>query len=141
MLVARCAAALGLLVVLSGCGQGHACSNFETANQSAVFDLSCGPTDLTSMAVSGPCSGGDASVSDLASSASLAISSPSPGVCHVTMTFATGFTYSTDVTFVLQSDDDTCPVWHYTAPTQRAFTVSNPNTTCVGAGLDAGGDG
>jgi hypothetical protein len=52
-----------------------------------------------------------------------------------------GITYATDVTFVLQSDDDTCPVWHYTAPTQRTFTVNNPSTTCVDAGLDAGAEG
>jgi hypothetical protein len=142
MFVARGAVYLGLLVVLgSGCSQGHACSNFETANQFAEFRLSCAPTDLTSMSVSGPCSGGDASVSDPPASTSLAISSPSPGVCHVTLTFATGFTYATDVTFVLQSDDDTCPVWHYTAPTQRTFTVNNPGATCVDAGLDAGAEG
>ncbi len=141
MLVARTAAAMAILVVLgAGCGEGHACSNFETANQFAEFRLSCAPTDLTSMSVSGPCAGADASISDPTASASLAISSPSPGVCRVTLTFATGFTYATDVTFVLQSDDDTCPVWHYTAPTQRTFTVNNPSTTCVDAGLDGGGD-
>jgi hypothetical protein len=143
MLAARCAAALGLLVVMGGGCAHYACPGFETANQSATFQLSCGPTDLVSVALSGPCSDGDASISDLAASASFGISSPSPGVCHVTLTFATGFTYSADVTFILQNDGDTpgCPVWHYTAPTQRAFTVNNPSTTCVGTGLDAGSDG
>jgi hypothetical protein len=104
---------------------------------------SCGPTDLASVVVSGPCSIGDASISNLAASPSLAISSPTPGVCHVTLTFATGFTYSADVTFIAQNDGDTpgCPVWQYTAPTQRAFTVNNPSTTCVDAGIDGGGDG
>jgi hypothetical protein len=59
------------------------------------------------------------------------------------MTFATGFTYSADVTFTLQSQNDPpgCPVWHYTAPTQRTFIVNNPGSTCVDAGLDARGDG
>jgi hypothetical protein len=144
MLVARCAAALALLVVVvGGCSQGHACPGFETANQSAIFQLSCRPTDLVSAALSGPCSIGDASISNLAASPSLAISSPSPGVCHVTLTFATGFTYSADVTFIAQNDGDTpgCPVWRYTAPTQRAFTVNNPSTTCVDGGIDGGGDG
>ena len=108
MLIARCAAALSLLVVLGGgCSQGHACPGFETANQSAILQLSCGPTDLVSVALSGPCSIGDASISNLAASPSLAISSPSPGVCHVTLTFATGFTYSADVTFIAQNDGDT----------------------------------
>src|SRR5579863_76111 len=145
MLVARCAAALGLLVVVlgGGCSVQYACPGLETENQPAIFQLSCGPTDLTSVALTGPCSADDGGTSSHvfgAKSSSLAIASPSPGTCRVTLTFATGFAYSADVTFVEQSDNSPpgCAVWHYTAPTQQAFTVDNPSTTCVDAGLDAG---
>src|ERR1039458_9169949 len=106
MLVARCVAAVALLVVLGGGCAHYACPGFETANQPAIFQMSCGPTDLANVVVSGPCSIGDASISNLAASPWLAISSPSPGVCHVTLTFATGFTYSADVTFIAQNDGD-----------------------------------
>jgi len=61
--------------------------------------LTCGPTDLTSVSVSGPCAVADSSVSTFLpnpASTSLQIGSPTAGVCHVSLTFATGFTYSAD---------------------------------------------
>jgi len=145
VLVAR-SAAIALVVALVGGCPTYACPGTETANQAAVFRLSCGPTDLVSVVLSGPCSVGDAGSSSYLfgpENASLAVSSPSAGVCHVTLTFATGFTYAADVTFTLQSQNDPpgCPVWHYTTPTQPTFVVNNPGSTCVDAGLDARGDG
>lgn len=144
MLVVREAAPLLLLVSLSGgCSSSYACSGLETGDQPAIFHLSCGPTDLASVVLSGPCSTGDAGIATLSGGASLGVFSSGAGVCHVTLKFATGFTYSADVTFVQQTQNDPpgCPVWHYLAPTQRDFTVDNPGTTCVDAGLDAGADG
>jgi hypothetical protein len=98
------AAVLGLLVgACVGCSsKPPPCSDVMRMNEPAIFNLSCGPTDLTSVALSGPCSVGDASPSTYlygAASKSLSFDSPSPGRCHVVLTFATGFTYSTDVTW------------------------------------------
>jgi hypothetical protein len=68
----------------------------------------------------------------------------SPGVCHVQLTFATGFTYSTDVTFATQSGGvcggPQCKCGDYLAPTSGPFTVHNPSDTCVAA-PDAGAEG
>jgi hypothetical protein len=100
----------------------------------ATFNLSCSATDLTNVAVSGPCTAVADTPSNLVFEQSIPIYSPSPGVCHVELTFATGFTYSTDVTFTSQSANPSacCPL--LTAPTQTSFTVNNPSTTCVDAG-------
>jgi hypothetical protein len=145
MLAGRSTAALGLLVVVgSGCASRASCG-FEPAPiplpTSAIFDLSCGATDLTSVALSGPCATGDASPSNYLSGQSVEVSSPTPGVCHVDLTFATGFTYSADVTFeshtINQPICDGTEIRPYVAPTQTPFTVNTPSTTCVDAGLDA----
>jgi hypothetical protein len=145
MIVARCAAVLGFLVI-GGVGCNHRdCSAVCEGNQAATFQLSCAPTNLTSVALSGVCSIGDAGPSNVGVSsvrASVFISSASPGECHVVLTFATGFAYSADVTFTVQTDPvpagcGTCP---YTVPNKPSFTVNNPPATCVDEGLDAGGD-
>jgi hypothetical protein len=108
MITAVRSAVFGLLVVHgAGCSPTPApCSDVIPGNEPAIFNLSCGPTDLTSVALSGPCSIGDASPPNYLfgpASTSLAFSSPSPGQCHVVLTFATGFTYSADVTFASQT--------------------------------------
>ncbi len=72
------------------------------------------------------------------------LAATAPGVCHVELTFATGFTYSTDVTFASQRDPAPpgcaqCPA--YIAPSSQAtFTVNNPSTTCLDAGSSEGAD-
>ena len=145
MLIARCAAVLGFLTI-AGVGCSHSdCSTICTGNQTAGFDLSCAPTNLTSVALSGVCAIGDAGLSDdliNSASRSLYVSSPSPGVCHVALTFATGFIFSADVTFTLKTDPMPagCGACSYTAPIQPDFMVDNPTATCVDAGLDAGAD-
>jgi hypothetical protein len=69
------------------------------------------------------------------------INSPSAGVCHVELTFGTGFTYSADVTFTSEpgltgpSCPWSCPMTTY--PKLGAFAVNNPSTTCVDGGSDA----
>jgi hypothetical protein len=107
----------------------------------ATFNLSCGATDLMSVAVSGSC----VTVADLPSNLvfeqSIAIYSPTPGVCHVELTFATGFTYSTDVTFEVNTAKQQGCCALFDAPTQTTFMVNNPSTTCVDPGAsDAGAD-
>jgi hypothetical protein len=140
----RCIVAVALLVVLGDAciTEQYACPGLEIEDQPAIFQLSCGPTDLTSVSLSGACATADASPTGDAfgsASASVAVTSPNPGQCHVVLTFATGFTYTADVTFTVQTDNGGpgCPSSTYTAPTQQSFTVHNPSTTCVDAGPDA----
>jgi len=144
----RCTAALGPLVAFCvGCSTDYGCpANSCSAGVSPIFNMSCGPTDLTSVTLSGPCATGDASPSNYVwgyHGMFLGIESSQPGVCHVELTFATGFTYSTDVTFALQPDPTRpgcapCPA--FVGPTQGRFMVNNPSTTCVAATSDAAPD-
>jgi hypothetical protein len=143
MLVARCAAALGLLVVLGGgCSSTGDCSG-GCATGNATFVLSCGSTDLRGVQLSGPCATRDASPSNYVNSGDTAfvdVTSPSPGVCHVELVFATGFIYSADVQFTLQSDNEPshCACSSFVAPaSQSTFVVNNPGSTCLDAGHDA----
>jgi hypothetical protein len=136
----RLIAILLFLAPAAGCRAGTACPGFCSDDGPAILHLSCAPADLTSVALSGSCAGGDASPSSYlsgASGASLAITSPSPGACSVTLTFATGFIYSVEVTFVSQpavatSGCPACP--SYTVPAQSEYAVENPSTTCADAG-------
>jgi hypothetical protein len=68
------------------------------------------------------------------------VASPSPGTCHVLLTFASGFTYSADVTFASQNLNPTCGCPAFIGPTSGPFTVNNPSETCVDASTDAGAD-
>ena len=70
------------------------------------------------------------------SESDVTVFSAGPGVCHIELTFATGFTYSTDVTFT-QVSEDGCACPSLFAATSGPFTVNNPSDTCVDAGLDA----
>ena len=144
MIVARSASALALLVIGAiGCNH-YDCSNVCAENEPATFQLSCGLTTLTGVALSGACAIDAGPSNDVVSSvrAAVYISSPSPGDCHVVLTFATGFAYAADLTFTVQTDPvpagcGSCP---YTVPNEATFTVSNPPATCVDEGLDAGAD-
>jgi hypothetical protein len=138
--MARSAAAPLLLLLGVGCNS-YACPLACNGDTPATFVLSCSPSDLTSVTASGPCALADANPEPAGTF--LSIYSPSAGLCHVTLTFATGFTQSADVTFVSRTDPEppgcaTCSP--YIAPTQRTFMVSNPPTTCIEAGTEAGGD-
>jgi len=123
------------------CSSQTVCPGSCPINQPAIFHLSCGPTDLSSVALSGPCAVADSSPSNYvfgATDMELAIRSPSAGQCHVTLMFANGFTYSADIGFGSQTDSLTpgcsCPL--YTVPTPSTFAVGNPTSTCSDAGRD-----
>lgn len=145
MLVARCAAAFGLLAVVGGgCSEGGAaCPGSCGLGNAVEFDLSCDPADITNIPLSGGCAKGDANPANYVCGKHdcICVGSPIPGVCHVELTFATGFIYSADVTFTSQPGDPggpgcpPCP--SYIAPTQGKFVVNNPSTTCIDAGADA----
>ena len=102
----------------------------------ATFELSCSPNDLTNVIATGPCATPDAALSWYTGSATewdVAVTSAGPGACHVELTFATGFTYSADVTFALQTIESPpgcpeCPP--YVGPTSGPFMVDNPSDTC-----------
>ena len=63
----------------------------------------------------------------------VSVYSPTPGVCHVELIFATGFTYSADVTYIWQ--EGACND-QYAAPTSASakFAVNNPSDTCGDGG-------
>jgi hypothetical protein len=133
--------AAGLLVVLAGagCGTSGNCGGC-VEGALATFNLSCSPNDLVSVLASGPCAMPDAGLAwytGVGSEWSVGVGSPSPGECHVVLTFATGFTYSADVTFTSQTAESCkgCPP--YIGPTSGPFTVNNPATTCLDAAPDA----
>jgi hypothetical protein len=145
--VASRAAPFGFLVALAaGCAATYSCPDNCPDNQPAIFDLSCGPANLARVDLSGACGVADAGPSSYLvgpTSSSLAVRSPGPGNCKVTLTFATGFTYSADVTFVSQTETEP-PGCHgcspYTAPAKATYVVDVPSTSCVDAGLDAASD-
>ncbi len=125
----------GVPVALDGC-----CPDAECPDQEfATFDLGCSPNDLVSVVASGPCSTPDAGLAYYTGGGSerqVSVGSSAPGDCHIVLTFATGFTYSADVTFTTRTVCGHCP---YVAPTSDPFTVNNPSNTCV-ALPDAGAD-
>lgn len=132
----------GGLAVLHGCNSTQDCCGGCLGDDPAVFHLSCSSGDVTSVLATGPC-GTDASLSSFLGSGSVFVHSRSAGVCHVELTFATGFTYATDVTFTSQpggvcgGPQCRCPA--HVAPASGPFTVNNPSNTCVAA-PDAGAD-
>ncbi len=129
--------------LLIGCGSSDlGCTvSCPTLFSAATFILSCGATDMTNVAVSGPCASGDAALPyslDSFNPQNLYVGSLSTGICHVELTFATGFTYSTDVTFTSSTQSGGCCPGTHVTPTVNAFMVNNPSTTCVDAGPEAG---
>ncbi len=129
-------------IVSVGCSfdapTSHACADSCSIPYSAAtLNLSCSATDLMNVVVSGPCST-DGGPWYRAAGQFVELSSPSPGVCHVELTFATGFVYSTDVTFTTPPADPSACCNTATAPTLATFTVNNPSATCVDAKGDAG---
>jgi hypothetical protein len=109
-----------------------------------VFHLACSSTDLKSVSATGPCAMPDASLSSYLGNGSVYVGSQVPGACHVELTFASGFTYSTEVAFVSQPGGvcggPQCKCGDYVAPASGPFAVKNPSDTCVEAGPDGGGD-
>jgi hypothetical protein len=124
----------GLLAVAAGCRTNAGFGCLVNGPQYATFNLSC-PNDLTSIVVTGSCANPDGGAGwYVGKDGTVSVSSPSPGVCHIELIFATGFTYSTDVMF--NSQEGECASSN--VPILGPFTVNNPSDTCVA--LDAGGD-
>lgn len=129
----------------TGCVQQQACDNISRVETPATFDLACAPSALTAVKVSGPCSSSNMSTDPAAYEGNgevgpgkLEVGSQVAGLCHVDLTFASGFVYSTDVTFTGTSDG--CGTGFIT-PTQSAFAVNGPGSTCSDGGSAAGAGG
>jgi hypothetical protein len=130
--------AWAVLIGAAGCSSHHGCPVFCGVPVAATFDLSCAPTDLVSVSVSGVCATGDANPANYMQGPGdthLSIFSDRAGVCDLYLTFATGFTYSASVTFAVIPSSDGCPSCAI-GPTQGHFAVGNPSGTCGGSGDD-----
>ncbi len=83
----------------------------------------------------------DGSASSHVGDGIVVVDSQGAGVCHIELTFATGFAFTTDVAFATRSGGvcggPQCTCGDYVAATSGPFAVHNPSTTCVDAGADA----
>jgi hypothetical protein len=150
-MIRRVATTFGLFGVAAafgggtGCVQQPSCDNISRVETPATFELACSPSDLTAVNVSGPCSSSnmgsdptDHYGNDEVGRGKLEVGSQVAGLCHVDLTFASGFVYSTDVTFTGTSDS--CGTG-FISPTQSVFAVNNPDSTCADGGSAAGAGG
>lgn len=138
-----------VILMLAGCdvGNTHDCPFTCISSLGTSFDLACDPNDLVSVLVTGPCAIPDASVASYTfphSRRYVLIGAGSPGVCHVQLVFANGYTFSADVTFGVLDQGCGCP--SYVGPVSAPLgstpsgpiTVPNPPSTCVAPPIDAG---
>lgn len=135
-----CALAAGICPLVLGCSSG--CDGCIT-NVSATLQLSCGPTDLTAVKLTGPCpSFADGGVGEYVTGTTdriVVFGATSPGTCHVTLVFATGYTFTADVNFFYGSGGcPGCP--EVLTPGSGLIMVNNPSDTCLrsDAGADSG---
>jgi hypothetical protein len=128
-------------VAQTGCST-QACNSSVQGPSPVSLDLSCAATNVTSVILSGPCNTADASpgLNTYIYGSHVLVYSELPGVCHVVLTFGSGFTYSTDVDFKWRGSSG-CAGNLYIAPTQSRFTVNNPSSTCADGGDAAGASG
>jgi len=135
---------LTLASVAGGCGSD--CKIGCQGPQSATLDLSCAPAAVTVAELTGPCAPPpDATpASGFGFSCPLAAQTPfvdcdqvsfssnEPGDCHVSLTFASGFTYSADVHFATTPATCGCGLPQGPFPTQAVLMVNNPDAACGG---------
>ena len=132
-----------LFAVFGSCTSSSECCNVCPASQSATFQLTCDETDLKTVTVTGPCELPDGGSWFSVVNGAVFVDSQGAGVCHVALTFGTGFTFATDVSFETQSGGvcggPQCKCPDFVVATSGPFAVHNPGTTCVEAGIDAAG--
>ena len=116
-----------LAALACGCSSSSDCQPLPPEATQAVFALTCDASDLRSVEITGPCA-------ESVSGASVDVFSPSPGSCHIVLTFGTGFTYAADVTFASMTQRNCGQASSYVGPTQATFNVDNPAATCTDGG-------
>jgi hypothetical protein len=138
-----CVLAAGICPLVLGCSSNcNACATDAYVS----LELSCGPSDLTAVQLTGPCPAvGDGGVGEYVNGNMhrlVSFGATSPGTCHVTLVFATGYTFAADVTF--SSTNPGCPgCAPVLTPSPPWIMVNNPSDTCVldsGVDADAGAD-
>jgi hypothetical protein len=113
----------------------HACCGVCRGDEGATLNLSCATNDLQSVVATGPCTIPDTNVLSqstgwAANNGKVLVQVQGPGACQIEPTFATGFKYSTTVTFASQPGGTcggpqcTCP--DYLAPTLRSNHGQQP---------------
>lgn len=148
MRTASLVASLYLVIALvAACISRTVCPGSCPEGGSALLQLACTPTEPVSVTASGPCAVSDDAGAPYVNlwhapsgSTVLVIGSPAPGVCHVLLTFASGFTYATDMNFDWQNVSPTgcCPPFVGPTSSTNGYAVDNPPGTC--APVDAGAD-
>jgi len=121
----------GLLGCSSSC---NACIEGMTA----TLDLTCGPSNLSEVRLTGVCS----SSSDVSAShyvfgnppSHVWVASDQPGACHVELLFQTGFVFVTDIQFVASTEGSCSGCNPYPRPVPSEISVDNPPSTCVTVG-------
>ncbi len=119
---------------LGACGSRASCCGSCSGSQPAVINFSCGSTNLTNVAIAGPCNSpfagdGAAAYADQA----VDVYGEKAGTCHVVLTFSNGRSYAVDVTFQTETtyvcgSPDCGSCGEILAPTSGPFTV--PSSTC-----------
>ncbi len=119
---------------LGACGSRATCCGSCDGSKSAVIDFSCGSTNLTNVAVTGPCTSPYAGDGGAAYAVNAVyVNADKAGTCHVVLTFSNGASYAVDVTFQTETtyvcgSPDCGSCGEITAPTSGPFTV--PSSTC-----------
>ncbi|MGH7438676.1 MAG: hypothetical protein ACRENE_23560, partial [Polyangiaceae bacterium] len=123
-------------------GGAEACarSSCPSLYGQAIFEMSCARTDLVEVTVGGVCAPDAGSYYDVGNQ-DVSINAFQAGVCPVSLRFASGFTYSTEVAFTASAQVPDCCRGPSIAPAQVRLMVPNPSSTCIDGGIDdAGGD-
>lgn len=134
---------LSLAVLLAGnVGCSNKCPPNTIVDRVAgpALELSCAQTDLMSVTLTGPCSNASAGAPKgyIVNQGSILIVSQTPGLCHVELGFATGFTYSADINFTTMTDG--CG-GTFVGASQTQYWVDNPSSTCVDVATTDSGSG
>jgi hypothetical protein len=106
--------------------------NFILEDQPVTLKLSCVPASAPTVELSGACaatSGG--TVREDPGGPSIWVTSAA-GTCHIALTFSTGYTSATDMSFDVKPQP--CGGGNYTVPRQQQLNVANAPDTCADAG-------